>query len=67
MLGRVGAAFGVSDAAAALLGALFAAVMAPTLGLAVTVNVFSAAVLLTGVSAWAVPAPSIAVHADSAG
>ncbi|GIH10735.1 MFS transporter [Rhizocola hellebori] len=67
LLGRVGAAFGVSDAAAALLGALFAAVMAPALGLAVTLNVFSAAVLLTGVSALAVPAPSIVVHADSAG
>jgi MFS family permease len=67
LLGRVGAAFAVSDAAAALLGALFAAALVPVFGLAVTLNVFSAAVLLTGVSALAVPAPSIAVHADRSG
>jgi hypothetical protein len=66
LLGRVGAAFAVSDAAAALLGALFAAAMAPTLGPAVTLNVFSVAVALTGVSAWAIPGPSIPVHAAGA-
>ena len=66
LMGRVGAAFGVSDAAAAVAGALAAAVLAPTLGLAVTLNVFSAAVLLTGVSAWAIPAPSIALQRGGA-
>lgn len=59
LLGRVGAAFYASDAAAALVGALLAPAATAALGLGGALNAFSVAALATAVAAWLLipPAP----------